>query len=347
MARGRSCPARCTTSRWPRATSCTSSPGVAAAGATRWSATRRWSPSRSGAAWSPRKAPGATAWSWPATARWTRPRPTTCACVSGPSGRRRRRCSTWGRRSRRSWPTARPRPASRPRPGRDESDAARRDASGPQAAFWLLRLRPEAALARPPRKTWIKARCIATGGVMSDLDDDYAGAGFGRPLEWGSAPAVLVVDMVRAYFEPAAELYLGSRDCLDATVRVLAAARAGGVPVIYTRVGYGPGGIDGGLFFKKVGALRHFVTGAGSTLGEIMPEIAPRPADLVITKQYASAFFGTSLAATLAAGRIDTLVVCGVSTSGCVRATAVDAISYGYLPVVVRQAVGDRDPRSE
>jgi len=180
---------------------------------------------------------------------------------------------------------------------------------------------------------------------MSDLDDDYAGAGFGRPLEWGSAPAVLVVDMVRAYFEPVAELYLGSRDCMDATVRVLAAARAGGVPVIYTRVGYGPGGIDGGLFFKKVGALRHFVTGAGSTLGEIMPEIDPRPAELVITKQYASAFFGTSLAATLAAGRVDTLVVCGVSTSGCVRATAVDAISYGYLPVVVRQAVGDRDPR--
>ena len=180
---------------------------------------------------------------------------------------------------------------------------------------------------------------------MSDLDDDYAGAGFGRPLEWGSAPAVLVVDMVRAYFEPAAELYLGNRDCLDATVRVLAAARAGGVPVIYTRVGYGPGGIDGGLFFKKVGALRHFVAGTGSDLGEIMPEVAPRPDELVIVKQYASAFFGTTLAATLTARGIDTLVICGVSTSGCVRATAVDAISSGYVPIVVRQAVGDRDPR--
>jgi maleamate amidohydrolase len=180
---------------------------------------------------------------------------------------------------------------------------------------------------------------------MSSLEADYEGAGFGRPLEWGSAPAVLVIDMVRAYFEPGAELYMGSRDCLDSTVRVLAAARAGGVPIIYTRVEYSPGGIDGGLFFKKVGALRHFVAGAGNTLGEIMPEVAPHPTDLVITKQYASAFFGTSLAPTLAAGRIDTLVVCGVSTSGCVRATAVDAISYGYLPVVVRQAVGDRDPR--
>lgn len=185
---------------------------------------------------------------------------------------------------------------------------------------------------------------------MSDLSDDYAGAGFGRPLEWGTAPAVLVIDMVRAYFEPAAELYLGSRDCLDSAARVVDAARANGVPVIYTRVEYGPGGIDGGLFYKKVGALRHFVrdsagSSGASTLGEIMPEVAPHDSDLVIVKQYASAFFGTSLSATLASGRIDTLVLCGVSTSGCVRATAVDAISYGYLPVVVRDAVGDRDPR--
>lgn len=180
---------------------------------------------------------------------------------------------------------------------------------------------------------------------MTDLSDDYTGAGFGRPLEWGAAPAVLVIDMVRAYFEPDAELYLGSRDCLGPTARVIDAARSAGAPVIYTRVEYGPGGIDGGLFFKKVGALRHFVRGSGSPLGEIMPELAPRPDDLVIVKQYASAFFGTSLAATLASGRIDTLVLCGVSTSGCVRATAVDAISHGYLPVVVREAVGDRDPR--
>jgi maleamate amidohydrolase len=185
---------------------------------------------------------------------------------------------------------------------------------------------------------------------MTDLSDDYAGAGFGRPLEWGTAPAVLVIDMVRAYFEPDAELYMGSRDCLDSTARVIDAARTAGVPVIYTRVEYGPGGIDGGLFFKKVGALKHFVRGSAgssgaSTLGEIMPEIAPLAGDLVIVKQYASAFFGTSLSATLASGRIDTLVLCGVSTSGCVRATAVDAISYGYLPVVVREAVGDRDPR--
>ncbi|WP_238008651.1 isochorismatase family protein [Dactylosporangium sp. AC04546] len=180
---------------------------------------------------------------------------------------------------------------------------------------------------------------------MSELDDDYAAAGFGGHLEWGESPAVLVIDMVRAYFKPGADLYMGSRDCLDATERVLAAARRGGVPVIYTRVEYGPGGVDGGLFFRKVGALRSFVAGEGGDLGEIMPEIAPQPGDLVIAKQYASAFFGTSLSATLAALRVDTVVLCGVSTSGCVRATAVDAISHGYVPIVVRQGVGDRDPR--
>lgn len=178
-----------------------------------------------------------------------------------------------------------------------------------------------------------------------DLAEDYSSAGFGRALPWGRRPAVIVVDMVRAYFEPGCELFLGSgaRDPLESAARVIAAARTAGRPVIHTRVAYGPGGVDGGLFFRKVGALRHF-TGSGP-LGEIMPEVAPRNDELVVVKQYASAFFGTSLASTLASSGIDTLVICGVSTSGCVRATAVDAVQYGYVPIVCRQAVGDRDPR--
>jgi maleamate amidohydrolase len=180
---------------------------------------------------------------------------------------------------------------------------------------------------------------------MSDLNNDYEEAGFGQKLEWGSRPAVLVIDMVRAYFEPGAELYMDSPECLESAARIVNAARAANVPIIYTKVAYGPGGIDGGVFFKKVGALRHFVAGSGSNLGEIMPSLAPRENDLVITKQYASAFFATSLSSTLAAAGIDTLLICGVSTSGCVRASAVDAISYGFVPIVVRQAVGDRDAR--
>jgi maleamate amidohydrolase len=110
--------------------------------------------------------------------------------------------------------------------------------------------------------------------------------------------------------------------------------------VVFTRVEYDSDGISGGLFVRKVPALRRLV--AGEPLGEIMPEVAPRSAEVVIVKQYASAFFGTSLAATLRVLGVDSVIIAGVSTSGCVRATAVDAMQHGFVPLVVRQAVGDR-----
>ncbi|MGW0594043.1 isochorismatase family protein [Streptosporangium sp. NPDC002607] len=175
--------------------------------------------------------------------------------------------------------------------------------------------------------------------MIRDHDEVY-----GRSLPFGERPALILIDLMRAYFEPGAELYMGSRDCLDSAARVLAAARSAGAPVIHTRVAFGPDGVDGGLFFRKVAPLRHLVDGGGP-LGELMPEVAPGPGETVIVKQYASAFFGTVLASTLNALRVDTLVIAGVSTSGCVRATAVDGIQHGFVPVVVRQAVGDRDPR--
>jgi maleamate amidohydrolase len=112
---------------------------------------------------------------------------------------------------------------------------------------------------------------------------------------------------------------------------------------VHTRVSFTEGGVDGGAFFRKVGALRHFV--GDTPLGAIRPEVAPRPGEVVLVKQYASAFFGTSLSSTLTGLGVDTLVITGVSTSGCIRATAVDAIQHGFVPLVVREAVGDRDPR--
>ena len=179
---------------------------------------------------------------------------------------------------------------------------------------------------------------------MTDpLGDDYAQAGFGRTLEPGARPALVLIDLVRAYFEPGAELYMDSPECLGEAAGVLAAARAAGIPVVHTKVSFSAGGLDGGVFFRKVGALERFV-GDGE-LGQIMPEVAPRDDEVVITKQYASAFFGTTLAATLTAAGVDTLIVTGVSTSGCVRASAVDAIQHGFIPLVVREAVGDRDPQ--
>ena len=105
-----------------------------------------------------------------------------------------------------------------------------------------------------------------------------------------------------------------------------------------------PGGRDGGIFFRKLPALRCFEAGAHPELAAFDPALAPAPGETVITKQYASAFFGTTLASTLVDAGVDTLLIAGVSTSGCIRATALDACQHGFIPLVVREAVGDRHP---
>jgi maleamate amidohydrolase len=179
--------------------------------------------------------------------------------------------------------------------------------------------------------------------VTGDLNADYAAAGFGGSLPFGSRPAVVVVDVARAYLDPGSPLYAGVEDAVAAAARLVSAARDRDVPVLFTRVEYGPDGRDGGLFYRKVAALRCF--DAGNPLGDFPDEPRPRPGETVVVKQYASAFFGTSLAATLTAMRVDTLLLCGLSTSGCVRASAVDAVQHGFVPMVVRDACGDRDPR--
>ncbi|MBC7590462.1 MAG: isochorismatase family protein [Salinibacterium sp.] len=149
-----------------------------------------------------------------------------------------------------------------------------------------------------------------------------------------------MVDFVRAYFEPGAQLYMGLDECVRVAGRVLARGRQASLPIIHTRVVFTPGGADGGYFYQKVGALELFA--GDGPLGEIMPEVAPQVLEPVVIKQYASAFFGTSLASTLHAAGVDTVIIMGVSTSGCIRATAVDAIQHGFIPIVVREGVGDR-----
>lgn len=172
------------------------------------------------------------------------------------------------------------------------------------------------------------------------LTEDYAKAGFRGRLGFGSHPALVIIDFALAYLEEGSPLYAGVEDTLASCERVLEAARAAGIPVIITRVEFHPGGVDGGVFYRKVAALACF--DRGNPLAELAPSLKPEPGDIVVTKQYPSAFFGTSLASTLTSLGIDTLIVTGVSTSGCVRATALDACQHGFVPVVVRQAVGDR-----
>lgn len=172
------------------------------------------------------------------------------------------------------------------------------------------------------------------------LTDNYRGV-FDTRLGFGSSPALLVIDFVIAYTTPGAPFFgQGVVDAVDASVALIAKARETGVPVLYTVVEYHPSGIDGGLFFKKVPSLKLFVR--GEPLGAIDPKIAPQPEDIVVAKQYPSPFFGTSLASTLRAMGVDSIVLLGCSTSGCVRAAAVDGIQNGFRVIVPRECVGDR-----
>ena len=176
----------------------------------------------------------------------------------------------------------------------------------------------------------------------SSLTASYA-HDFTGHLPLGRAPALVVVDVVRAYTDRGSPLYA---DAFVAAVPVifglLAAARAAGVPVIFTNVIYQQDGADGGLFYRKLPALRCFV--AGNPLGGFPDALRPAPGDLVVTKQYASAFFGTSLAATLNSRRVDTVVLAGFSTSGCLRASALDALQHGFVPLIAADACADRHP---
>lgn len=173
----------------------------------------------------------------------------------------------------------------------------------------------------------------------TELQQNYAGA-FDGHLAFGNRPALLIVDFVMAYLDPASSLYAGVEAALASNERLLAAAYQAGVPVIFTNVEYEPGGTNGGLFYQKIPALKAF--DKGSPLGRFPDSLMPGPNDLVVTKQYASAFFGTGLAETLHTMGVDTLVITGLSTSGCVRATALDALQSGFAPFVVREACGDR-----
>jgi maleamate amidohydrolase len=175
--------------------------------------------------------------------------------------------------------------------------------------------------------------------MADELNENYKGA-FDGSLGFGDKPALILVDLVRAYFDKESVLYAGVEDALSSAIRIRDAARAAGVTVIYTNVIYKEDGSDGGVFYRKVPALSAFV--AGNPLGDWPDGLDPAKDELVISKQYASAFFGTSLTEILNAEGIDTLIITGVSTSGCIRATCVDAISSGFIPIVVSDACGDR-----
>lgn len=175
--------------------------------------------------------------------------------------------------------------------------------------------------------------------MTDELTENYRGA-FDGSLGFGKAPALILVDFVEAYFDTESPLYAGVDDALASALRIREVARDAGIPIVYTNVVYQPGGADGGVFYRKVPALKAFET--GNPLGGWPAGLEPGAGELVISKQYPSAFFGTALAEALTDQGVDTLIITGLTTSGCIRATCVDAMSHGFIPIVVADACGDR-----
>jgi len=180
--------------------------------------------------------------------------------------------------------------------------------------------------------------------MTEDLGQNYARAGYHTRQVRGRRPALIMVDFAQAYFDPASPLF-GGDGCAaarDKAAGLVTAARIAKTPVIWTQVRYVQGGADGGVFFRKAPPLRVFEN--GNPLGDLAQGLNRLPTEIMVTKQYPSAFFGTSLAATLTAQGIDTVLIAGLTTSGCVRATCVDAMSHGFITLIVSDACGDRAP---
>jgi nicotinamidase-related amidase len=169
----------------------------------------------------------------------------------------------------------------------------------------------------------------------------FAERGFGRRIGFGSRPAVVVVDMINGFTNPSMPLGAPVDDQIEATKALIAAARDAAVPVIFTAVAFESDRIeDVGIWLLKQEGLRSLV--AGTRAVDVDSRLERRPDEQILYKRHASAFYGTDLTERLAQLGVDTVLIAGCTTSGCVRATAVDACAAGLRSMIVREAVGDR-----
>mgnify|MGYP001485293471 FL=1 len=175
--------------------------------------------------------------------------------------------------------------------------------------------------------------------MNKDLDQNYK-AVFNKRLGFGKNPAIILVDFVAAYFDENSPLYADVEKALLSAIRIRNKGREKNIPIIYTNVSYKKDVKYLGVFFEKLPVLSCFIEGAKTAGWPSKLDIDPN--EIVITKQYPSAFFETCLSKKLNNLEIDTLIITGLTTSGCIRATCVDAISYGFRPIVVKDACGDR-----
>jgi maleamate amidohydrolase len=175
----------------------------------------------------------------------------------------------------------------------------------------------------------------------SETDEEiYARQGLGRRAGFGAAPALVIVDYVVGFADPSQFGGGNIAPAIEQTVHLLAHARRKGWPVAHTRVVYAEDGSDAGVFTLKAPSLLKLTE--HSPLSQIIPELTPAPGELVVRKRGASAFFDTNLAGFLTMRRVDTLIVTGCTTSGCVRATVVDSLQHDFRTIVATDCVGDR-----
>jgi maleamate amidohydrolase len=174
---------------------------------------------------------------------------------------------------------------------------------------------------------------------MGELDV-YRQQGFGNRSGFGRSPALLIVDFVNAFNDPA--LFGGGNigTAIASTRTLLQCARAQRLPIVFTRVVYAEDGSDAGVFCLKAPGLAALTENAPAS--QVVPELEPLKGEYVIRKTQPSAFFGTDLNGWLASKGVDTLLVAGCTTSGCVRASVVDSMSYNFRTIVVTDCVGDR-----
>jgi hydroxymethylglutaryl-CoA lyase len=192
---------------------------------------------------------------------------------------------------------------------------------------------------KPPRSPGISGSRMSAE-EFRDVGEHYRAKGLGARVGFGTRPAVLVVDLYRGSIEKKSPLTCDLEKVVSESVRILEAARKIQIPVLFTVVEYDPEYKEAGLFISKVPSLKFLVK--GSRWVELDPRLGRRPEEPIVTKHFASAFFETALVELLHAWRVNTLVITGCTTSGCVRATVVDALQNGFRAIVPEGAVGDR-----
>lgn len=168
----------------------------------------------------------------------------------------------------------------------------------------------------------------------------YEKQGFGNRLGFGKKPALLIIDFINGFADP--DQFGGGniQDSIDKTAELLAVARHMDLPIVYTSHVYAEDGSEDGVFNLKSPGLAKLKRGTREV--QVVDALEPREGERVIEKHYPSGFSNTDLAGWLAKRGVDTAIVTGCTTSGCVRATVVDAMSSGFRPIVPRECSGDR-----